>query len=273
MLAIGSFAHLTGLSVKALRHYHAIGLLVPDAVDDDTRHRRYSIGQAGTAVLIRALRDAGLPLTDVARAMADGTANAVLAAHRSRVAARRAAEDHAAERAGTVLDGLDDLVQVDVVECGRQPFVARALHPTGAAGSLPDEEAHALATLPERITAAGLGSAGPWWMTARETSDEGVELVCAWPLTRLPPEGWAHPGDELGMLPARRELRCSWDAAAGDDDDRALLVVSRLADELAARGADPESADIRQRVDVAVGRAEIAVTLRDRDGDPPPSGG
>ena len=39
---IGEFARLTRLSVKTLRHYHDIGLLVPIEVDPHTGYRRYA---------------------------------------------------------------------------------------------------------------------------------------------------------------------------------------------------------------------------------------
>ena len=41
-MQIGRFAHLTGLTVKALRHYDQIGLLRPAAVDPDTGYRTYA---------------------------------------------------------------------------------------------------------------------------------------------------------------------------------------------------------------------------------------
>ena len=42
MLPIGRFARLSGLTVKALRHYDALGLLSPARTDSATRHRWYS---------------------------------------------------------------------------------------------------------------------------------------------------------------------------------------------------------------------------------------
>jgi len=42
---IGEFSKLTHLSVKALRHYHAIGLLEPAAIDTESSYRRYDTDQ------------------------------------------------------------------------------------------------------------------------------------------------------------------------------------------------------------------------------------
>ena len=42
LLTIGEFSKMTYLSVKALRHYHDVGLLAPALVDPDTGYRRYA---------------------------------------------------------------------------------------------------------------------------------------------------------------------------------------------------------------------------------------
>src|SRR3954453_15662168 len=56
---------MTLLSVKALRHYHEVGLLVPSEVDPSTGYRRYGISQVPTAQAIRRLRELGMPLDQV----------------------------------------------------------------------------------------------------------------------------------------------------------------------------------------------------------------
>lgn len=56
MLTIGRFADASGLTVKALRHYDAIGLLAPAHVDPDTGYRYYDTAQVEEAVAIRRLR-------------------------------------------------------------------------------------------------------------------------------------------------------------------------------------------------------------------------
>ena len=61
-LSIGEFSKLTHLSVKALRHYHDVGLLVPAAVDRGSRYRRYDAAQARDAQLIRRLRALDMPI-------------------------------------------------------------------------------------------------------------------------------------------------------------------------------------------------------------------
>jgi hypothetical protein len=63
LLSIGRFARLTGLTVKALRHYDVQGLLSPAYVDDWTGYRYYTAGQARDAIVIRRLRELELPWT------------------------------------------------------------------------------------------------------------------------------------------------------------------------------------------------------------------
>jgi len=66
LMPIGRFSRLTGLTVKALRHYDELGLLAPAAVDPDTGYRSYSTAQVGRAEWIRTLRLLELPLDDIA---------------------------------------------------------------------------------------------------------------------------------------------------------------------------------------------------------------
>mgnify|MGYP000023241084 CR=1 FL=1 len=42
MLKIGEFSKLTRISIRMLRHYDEIGLLVPENVDEFTGYRYYS---------------------------------------------------------------------------------------------------------------------------------------------------------------------------------------------------------------------------------------
>ncbi|MEO1481016.1 MAG: MerR family transcriptional regulator [Myxococcota bacterium] len=62
MFSIGQFSRLTRLSVKALRHYHEVGLLVPDHIDDETGYRYYGEGALDRARIISALKELDLPL-------------------------------------------------------------------------------------------------------------------------------------------------------------------------------------------------------------------
>lgn len=87
-LSIGEFSKLTHLSVKALRHYHEVGLLVPAAIDRGSRYRRYEAAQARDAQLIRRLRALDMPIESirVVTTAADGVArDAAISEHLSRM--------------------------------------------------------------------------------------------------------------------------------------------------------------------------------------------
>jgi DNA-binding transcriptional MerR regulator len=88
MLTIGRFADATGLTVKALRHYDEIGLLVPAHVNPQNGYRHYAEEQIVDAVTIRRLRALELPLDEIAGLLTADAAGfrAGLAAHGYRVA-------------------------------------------------------------------------------------------------------------------------------------------------------------------------------------------
>jgi DNA-binding transcriptional MerR regulator len=65
LVPIGEFSKMTYLSVKALRHYHDVGLLTPSAIDPVTGYRLYSPGQVPTAQAIRRFRDLDMPLEHI----------------------------------------------------------------------------------------------------------------------------------------------------------------------------------------------------------------
>lgn len=64
-LTIGDFSRATHLSVKTLRHYHQLGLLVPAEVDAGSGYRRYGTEQIPTAQVIRRFRDLDMPLEEI----------------------------------------------------------------------------------------------------------------------------------------------------------------------------------------------------------------
>ena len=65
LLNIGQFSRMTHLSVKALRHYHDVGILEPAAIDPQSGYRSYDAGQVTSAQVIRRLRDLGMPLDSI----------------------------------------------------------------------------------------------------------------------------------------------------------------------------------------------------------------
>ncbi|MBO4241509.1 MerR family transcriptional regulator [Pseudonocardia alni] len=64
-VSIGDFALMTGLSRKALRHYHDIGILEPAHVDPGTGYRFYDTGQVDHAHIVRRFRSLGMSIPDI----------------------------------------------------------------------------------------------------------------------------------------------------------------------------------------------------------------
>lgn len=64
MLTIGELASYAGVTVRAVRHYHAKGLL-PEPERDHSGYRRYDGGAVVELIRIRTLAEAGVPLARV----------------------------------------------------------------------------------------------------------------------------------------------------------------------------------------------------------------
>src|SRR5438477_463060 len=71
MFSIGDFAKLGRVSVRMLRHYDAIGLLIPAAVDQHSGYRFYTADQFGRLNRLIALKDLGFTLQQVQRILDD----------------------------------------------------------------------------------------------------------------------------------------------------------------------------------------------------------
>jgi DNA-binding transcriptional MerR regulator len=66
MLTIGQLAAYAGVTVRAVRHYHQIGLL-PEPERDASGYRRYGAPAVVSLIKIRTLADAGVPLAQIGR--------------------------------------------------------------------------------------------------------------------------------------------------------------------------------------------------------------
>jgi len=64
MLTIGQLAAYAGVTTRAVRHYHAVGLL-PEPARDHSGYRRYDAAAAVALIRVRTLADAGVPLSRV----------------------------------------------------------------------------------------------------------------------------------------------------------------------------------------------------------------
>lgn len=86
LLTIGHVARSARLTVRALRHYDDVGVLRPAHIDPSSGYRYYTPSQVRDAIAIAVMRDLGVPLPQIARALAgdDGLAE-VLAGEAARI--------------------------------------------------------------------------------------------------------------------------------------------------------------------------------------------
>jgi DNA-binding transcriptional MerR regulator len=162
-LSIGEFAGATQLTPKALRLYDEQGLLRPASTDPATGYRHYATGQVAAGRLIRALRDMGLSLSQIARLLnVEPSQRAWVLREFSHEAEQRFVREKAAYQAAlAMLHGprVGESLLIEAVtqnargvsvwgfDADRRTFIQRYF----------DQEARAL----ERLEEANLAAAGP----------------------------------------------------------------------------------------------------------------
>ncbi len=65
MLKIGDFSRLSQISIRMLRHYDELGLLIPESTDPFTGYRYYGEAQLSDARKISMLKAMGFPLAEI----------------------------------------------------------------------------------------------------------------------------------------------------------------------------------------------------------------
>jgi DNA-binding transcriptional MerR regulator len=198
-LRIGEFAELLGVTTKAIRHYHRIGVL-PEPARGENGYRQYGFDSVLHALRIVRLRQIGLPLRDIGTVIAEppgpGTTTALL--HRLAGDIDREIERLQARRE-RVLDLIGEADRQDPVDAFSGPSPTMQLILNRLGGALDDAPAELLAqeqrtwevldALPGLDTAAwaeGLVNeleADPQWLeTMRSMLPELARI------TDLPPE-------------------------------------------------------------------------------------
>src|SRR5215212_9429326 len=71
MFSIGEFSTISGITVRTLRFYHELGLLVPARVDPATNYRTYDERNLETAKVIAALRSLEFSLEQIREVLAE----------------------------------------------------------------------------------------------------------------------------------------------------------------------------------------------------------
>lgn len=209
LLSIGRFARLSGLTVKALRHYGAIGLLEPAGVDDATGYRYYSLGQLADAAAIARLRELEVPLDECGAIVRERNPREVrkrLESHRARLE-RKVAETHRLVESLEAFindpEGLrarTTLEKVELKEVEAQPALTMRSQTTPEElDSVISEGINGVAAY---LRAIGARGAGPPFTLSSDPDEEGkIAVAIGWPTAEeLPGRGRV----ESLLLPAGR---------------------------------------------------------------------
>lgn len=249
MMSIGDFAALSGLSIRALRFYDEQGVLVPAEVDEWSRYRRYSADQLVPAIRLNALRHAGIPLPEAARALTSpADTDDVIAAYRKQIAEERAKQDASL----AVLDALwpDASGTATVEERPAEPcHWAGVVLTVGTDDADDDRGNQAFAAAWQSLTAAGNPPVGSPWSSVRATdNEESLDVLCCWPVAAPVATDWTVDGWEVvrGQVAEGPELVAHWPQDANLVEGSTHPAVVALLREAERRGTDVDLAAVRQ---------------------------
>lgn len=188
LVPIGRFSKMTRLSVRALRHYDELGLLVPAVVDPSSGYRYYTYGQANRAEAIRVLRSLDTPLEDIREALeADDphVAAKVLERHRARLEAEIGRHERMLAFLVKLVERKEGVMpyEVQVKEVPAQ-HVAVLRRRTSMA-TIGNAIMEGFAKLGQAVGMAGVPMAGPPFLIMADVIDEETDgdIELAFPLS------------------------------------------------------------------------------------------
>jgi DNA-binding transcriptional MerR regulator len=189
LLSIGDFSRMTFLTVKALRHYHDVGLLEPARTDPSSGYRYYRPEQVGQARLIRRLRDLDLPVDDVRTVLSapdEATRNAVMVEHLDRMSRQLEQVQDTVESLRRML--ADDVVEISVSYRDEPATMVLAIRGQVDGDSAVSWWIEAFTELHRLLRTAGINRVGPDGAEfPTEFFTEGTaELVAFVPVDRVP---------------------------------------------------------------------------------------
>jgi DNA-binding transcriptional MerR regulator len=210
-LTIGRFSRLSGLSVKALRHYDDIGLLEPARVDDSSGYRYYTLGQAREAEAIRRLRGLDVPLAEIRSLLRadDGALREHLAVHRARLEGRAVETRRILDELDRLIDGREKLVpQADDVRIRFEMKIAQTPERRVALVRNRVRMDDMQKVVPQEIDRAahaiGMQHAGPPFLRCPFPDPDGfIETETGWPIAE---ETQVQPPAEEATYPSVRAL-------------------------------------------------------------------
>ncbi|MGC2939052.1 MULTISPECIES: MerR family transcriptional regulator [unclassified Brevibacterium] len=202
-MKIGDFSRLGQVSVRMLRHYESLGLLIPEAVDEFTGHRRYGAGQLTRLNRIMALNALGIPLRSIAGLLDSELSSDALVEMLHRRRHQLLAEQSAAVAALAEVDfrlALIERTTMDHPDCiikdlpperilGRTALLGEPPFDTSEIGPLFDSVADAITeTGGEPATAVGVYS----------ETESGTEVTCGF-RTSTPTANSTSAGGDSGI--------------------------------------------------------------------------
>lgn len=250
MLRIGEFSALTGLTVKALRHYDEQGLLAPARVDETNGRRFYAPGQIRNALAILSLREADIPLPVIARVLGSPGEFAVLEQQRERVLRER--RRHDAAFAAVLRTFAEPPAEVTIArrDAPQRAFWGYPIHGELGAGDAGDDIASDL------FTRAGVDVTGPHWVSTKVRDQEAHDVTLCWPVSETAGRDLA-AGLVTEVLPARTEIYAGrrTDTAGLQDLGWYAEALTRLVEALAAERR-PHREGFLMRYEVRPGKHE-----------------
>ena len=187
LLPIGRFSKMTRLSVKALRYYDELGLLVPAVVDPASGYRYYTYSQANRAEAIRVLRGLDMPLEQVRELLESDDPEIT----RKHLELHRASLQERLERHERMLSFIEGLIErkegvmpyeVQLKEVPAQQVAIVRRHTT--ISTIGKDIGAAFAELGESVGRAGVPMAGPPFLIMHDVIDEETDgdIELAFPL-------------------------------------------------------------------------------------------
>ncbi len=230
LMSIGRFARVTGLTVKALRHYDEVGLLRPAAVDPETGYRSYSTAQLGRAEAIRLLRRLEVHLDDISVVVDTddpGTLRRILLDHQRRTALRSAELKAVLQGLQPLIDGKEPVMGTHAEALDRETQRRLAADCFNKTWTLMDK-AHRTTAEDDEMVHCAHASAYHWRQVGTPANFARGEWQCARVYTILgrTEEALHHAGRCLELVEASPEAMEDWDlAAAYEALARAHLVA------------------------------------------------
>ena len=190
LLSIGDFSRMTFLTVKALRHYHDVGLLEPARIDPHSGYRSYRPEQVAEARLIRRLRDLDLPVDDVRSVLAapdEKTRNAVIVAHLDRMSRQLRETQETVDSLRRLLSGDED--RLEVVQRDEEATLAVAIRGAVDGDTVVSWWVEAFTEMHRLLRTSGVDRTGPDGAEfPTEFFTEGAaEVVAFVPVREAPP--------------------------------------------------------------------------------------